>query len=209
MNEIMWFPFVLASLAVIFIPGQDMILVMTKSISSGVGSGLVTALGVSLGLVIHTLIVSFGLGSIIMASDVLFLIIKLCGAIYLFYVAYQLITSDGVISADDSGVGKKSLLSTFFYGALSNVSNPKILIFYLAFLPQFIGGGSGNPVLKMLLMGVVFAALTFIIKAPISIFSGFFSEWFKRKSSVMKWIMRSSGAVLILIGIKVLAEKRA
>ncbi|EMZ8855404.1 LysE family translocator [Salmonella enterica] len=149
MSEVMWVPFILASLAVIFIPGQDMILVMTKSISTGISSGLVTAFGVSAGLIIHTLIVSFGLGSIIMASEFLFSTIKILGAVYLFYIAIQLFKSNGVIATNTSDSSSKSLLSLFFYGVISNVSNPKILIFYLAFLPQFVGGGSEEPVVKL------------------------------------------------------------
>lgn len=208
MHEILWIPFIIASVAVISIPGQDMMLIMTKSISEGTGAGVCTASGVSLGLIVHTLIVSFGLGSLIMASEYLFWMIKLAGAAYLFYLAYNLLKSDGKINAVSGQKQNSSWISLFAYGAVSNISNPKIMIFYLAFLPQFIGQGTTNPVIKMLILGLTFACLTFLIKLPVALFSGLLSDWFKKNVSAMKWVMRSSGGILFLTGIRILFEKR-
>ncbi len=162
----------------------------------------------SLGLIIHTLIVSFGLGSLIMASEYMFWIIKLAGAAYLFYLAYNLLKSDGKINAVSGQKLHSSRISLFAYGAVSNISNPKIMIFYLAFLPQFIGQGTSSPVIKMLTLGLTFACLTFLIKLPVALFSGLLSEWFKKNESAMKWVMRSSGGILFLTGIRILFEKR-
>ncbi|CAI2135880.1 LysE family translocator [Serratia quinivorans] len=209
MQDILWLPFIIASIAVISIPGQDMMLIMTKSISTGTKAGMLTAAGVSTGLIVHTIVVSLGLGSLIMASELLFLTIKIAGALYLFYLGYQLMRSNGVVAIKEAGEKKQSWLYLFLYGAISNISNPKILIFYLAFLPQFVGQGVGSPVMKIFCMGLVFAALTFLMKMPVAIFSGILSGWLKRKTSVLKWFMRTSGGLLIFIGINVLIEKRA
>lgn len=201
-------PFIIASIAVISIPGQDMMLIMTKSISSGTKAGMFTAAGVSTGLIVHTVIVSLGLGSLIMASTFLFLAIKIIGACYLFFLGYQLIKSDGKIEVKTSRNKVQNKLSLFLYGAVSNISNPKILIFYLAFLPQFVGSGQGSTVLKIFVLGIVFAVLTFLMKMPIAVFSGVMANWLKEHSKILKWIMRMSGGILIVTGLKVLAEKR-
>lgn len=208
MQDVLWLPFIIASLAVISLPGQDMMLIMTKSIATGTTAGMLTAAGVSTGLIVHTIIVSLGLGSLIMASAFLFTAIKVTGACYLFYLGYQLIKSDGSVEARQTNGKGQGWFSLFLYGAASNISNPKILIFYLAFLPQFVKPGSGSPVLTIFCMGIVFAALTFLMKMPVAIFSGILSAWFKKNAVVLKWFMRTSGGVLILTGLKVLAEKR-
>ncbi|WP_275544410.1 LysE family translocator [Enterobacter cancerogenus] len=161
-------------------PGQDMMLIMTKSISEGIGAGVCTASGVSLGLIIHTLIVSFGLGSLIMASEYVFWIIKLAGAAYLFYLAHNLLKSDGKINAVSGQKQYSSRISLFANGAVSNISYSKIMIFYLVFLPQFIKQGTTSPVIKMLTLGLTFACLTFLIKLPVALFSGLPLEWFKK-----------------------------
>lgn len=209
MQDVLWLPFIIASLAVITIPGQDMMLIMTKSIAAGTRAGMLTAAGVSSGLIVHTIIVSLGLGSVIMASALLFTAIKIAGACYLFYLGYQLIKSEGNVDVRQLNGKRQGRLSLFLYGAASNISNPKILIFYLAFLPQFVRQGSASPVLTIFCMGIVFAALTFLMKMPVAIFSGLLSAWFKKNVAVLKWFMRASGGILILTGLKVLAEKRA
>ncbi len=136
MLEIAWLLFIFASLVLIVAPGQDMILVMSRSIAQGSVAGVATAAGVSVGLVGHTFLATLGLGAILRTSEWLFLALKLVGAAYLVYLGVQLLRTKNSELAVSTGA-PRSLWRLFFDGALSNVSNPKIAVFYFAFLPQF------------------------------------------------------------------------
>lgn len=199
--------FVVTSLVVIVTPGQDMILVMSRAISQGSKAGIVTAAGVSVGLLGHTLLTALGLGSLLLASQFLFNILKFVGAAYLIYLGIRLLISqESELALKEKSPTKLSRL--FREGALSNISNPKITIFYFAFLPQFFSSDVSNPTLLLLMLGVTFAAITFIVKGPVGYFAGNLSSWLRSRPSVLRWIDRTSGMVLIGLGVKLAFEKR-
>ena len=158
MIEAQWFMFLLAAVAVISTPGQDMLLVMSRSITHGTKAGIATAAGVSLGLLGHTLLATAGLGALLRTSEWLFTAIKLVGAAYLLYLGIQLLlTRSAQISAEASQ--PQSLTRQFITGAASNITNPKIAVFYFAFLPQFVVPGATNPTLSILALGLVFCRI--------------------------------------------------
>ncbi len=126
--EAITFIFIITSIVIILTPGQDMILVMSRSIAQGQKAGIITALGVSIGLMGHTLLATLGLGALLMASEWLFDIIKFIGAGYLIYIGYQLLTSKEY-KIDMKDLDKVSYKKMFFQGAVSNIMNPKITIF--------------------------------------------------------------------------------
>jgi threonine/homoserine/homoserine lactone efflux protein len=96
----------------------------------------------------------------------------------------------------------------FLDGALSNTSNPKIAVFYFAFLPQFVLPGAGHPTLSVFALGLSFAGLTFLIKGPVGLSAGLLSGWLRARPAVLKWIYRSSGTVLVALGVKLALERR-
>jgi len=208
MIEVTWTLFVIASLVLIATPGQDMILVMSRSLSLGSAAGIATAAGVSLGLVGHTALATLGLGAILRASEWLFLVLKLVGAAYLVYLGAGLLRTRRVELALDSS-SRRSLRRLFLDGAVSNISNPKIAIFYFAFLPQFVRPGASDPTLSVFVLGLVFAALTFLVKGPVGLFAGILSGWLRARPGVLAWIYRSSGLVLVGLGIKLALERRS
>jgi threonine/homoserine/homoserine lactone efflux protein len=167
MLEVSWVLFVAASLVLIITPGQDMVLVMSRSVAQGPIAGVVTAAGVSTGLVGHTVLATLGLGAVLRTSEWLFLALKLIGAAYLIYLGVQLLRTRNHELAVFEG-GPRSLRRLFFDGAFSNVSNPKIAVFYFAFLPQFIGPQASRPTLAVFVLGLLFAGLTFLVKGPVS-----------------------------------------
>jgi threonine/homoserine/homoserine lactone efflux protein len=207
MPEASWLLFVVASLVVITTPGQDMILVMSRSLAQGPGAGVATAAGVSLGLLGHTLLATLGLGAILLASDWLFLALKLIGAAYLIYLGVILLRTQSADLAF-AGMERRSLGKLFFEGAMSNLSNAKIVIFYLAFLPQFVAPSAQHPTLTVFSLGVAFAALTFLVKGPVGVFAGTLSGWLRRRPAALTWIYRSSGAILIGLGVRLAFERR-
>jgi threonine/homoserine/homoserine lactone efflux protein len=207
MIEVEWLLFIAASLALIVTPGQDMMLVMSRSIAQGAAAGVATAAGVSVGLVGHTLLATLGLGAILRTSEWLFLALKLVGAAYLAYLGVQLLRSRHHPLVMAAGA-PRSLWRLFFDGALSNVSNPKIAVFYFAFLPQFVLPGAVHPTLSVFVLGLLFAALTFMVKGPVGLAAGMLSAWLRARPGVLAWVYRTSGAVLIGLGLKLALERR-
>jgi threonine/homoserine/homoserine lactone efflux protein len=207
MPEVTWLMFIIASLVLIVTPGQDMILVMSRSIAQGPAAGVATAAGVSVGLVGHTLLATLGLGAILRTSEWLFLALKLVGAAYLVYLGVQLLRTKthGLAVAADA---PRSLRRLFLDGALSNVSNPKIAVFYFAFLPQFVLTGAARPTLSVFVLGLVFAGLTFLVKGPVGLCAGLLSSWLRSRPKALAWLYRSSGAMLLGLGAKLAFERR-
>ena len=199
--------FIITSLVLIITPGQDMMLVMSRSIAQGWRAGVVTAAGVSTGLLGHSLLASLGLGALLGASEMIFVTIKYVGAAYLVYLGIRLLAQ----RKSEIGVTEMSTVSMkklFFQGAFSNLSNPKITIFYFAYLPQFIPTGSAHPTILLFALGVAFAALTFIVKGPVGYGAGILSGWLRSRPAVLPWINRTSGAVLVALGIRLALERR-
>jgi threonine/homoserine/homoserine lactone efflux protein len=207
MIEAAWLLFVATSLLVIATPGQDMILVMSRSVALGPAAGVVTAAGVSIGLVGHTILAALGLGAILRASEMLFTGLKLAGAAYLVWLGIGLLRT-GNAELALRGVSARSSVRLFADGALSNLSNPKIAIFYFAFLPQFVPAGAAHPTLSMLALGLVFAGLTFLVKAPVGLFAGLLSGWLRARPRALVWLHRASGAVLVGLGVRLAMEPR-
>ena len=207
MIDASWLVFVVASLVLIATPGQDMILVMSRSVAQGAAAGVVTAAGVSVGLIGHTVLATLGLGAILRTSEWLFIALKLVGAAYLIYLGIGLLRT----KQSSLPIGTRparGLRKPFVDGAVSNLSNPKIAIFYFAFLPQFVAPAAEYPTLTVFVLGLIFAGLTFLVKAPVGIFAGKLSAWLRSRPGVLTWLFRSSGAILVALGIRLAFERR-
>jgi len=207
MIEANWLLFFAASVAVIATPGQDMILVMSRSITHGTRAGLATAAGVSLGLIVHTVLATLGLGALLRASEWLFTAIKFVGAAYLLYLGCQLLlTRTAQLTATASA--RQTQLRLFATGAASNISNPKIAVFYFAFLPQFVSPSTSHATLTIFTLGVVFAGLTFLIKGPVALFAGRLSSWFQSRPNALIWLYRFSGLVMVGLAVRLALSRR-
>lgn len=207
MIDAQWLLFLVASLAVIATPGQDMILVMSKSLAQGTRAGLATAAGVSVGLVGHTLLATLGLGALLRTSEWLFTGIKFAGAAYLVYLGVQLLRTRQAHLVRDVSLAE-SHLRLFATGAASNISNPKIAVFYFAFLPQFVTPSAKAPTLTIFALGLVFAVLTFVIKGPVAMFAGRLSSWFRTRPAALLGLYRLSGLVMIGLAVRLALTRR-
>ncbi|MGZ5049369.1 MAG: LysE family translocator, partial [Usitatibacter sp.] len=147
--------YVAASLALIATPGQDMIYVITRSLAQGRAAGVCSALGVSLGILVHTALAALGVGAILHASESLFLALKLAGAAYLVYLGLRLALSSASAIPDGRGAVPLSQAALIRQGILSNVTNPKIALFFFAFLPQFVDPASGHATRELVSLGVL------------------------------------------------------
>ncbi|KWK88156.1 LysE family translocator [Burkholderia ubonensis] len=208
MLHVSWLPFLATSLLIIVTPGQDMVLVMSRTLSGGTRTGVVTAAGVSVGLIVHTMLATLGLGALLQASEWLFTVLKLAGALYLLYLGVTLLRSSGELTLSSGGRAPESALRTFAQGALSNVSNPKVALFYLAFLPQFVQADAVRPMLSVFVLGATFAGLTFLVKGPVALFAGLLSTSIRRNPRILTRMHRISGVVLLGLGVKLALERR-
>ncbi|WP_072682507.1 LysE family translocator [Arcobacter sp. LA11] len=206
--EVITFLFILTSVVIILTPGQDMIIVMSRSIAQGQKAGIMTAFGVSIGLMGHTVLTTLGLGALLLASEWLFNIIKYIGAAYLIYLGYQLLISkEHKLAMKD--MPKVSYKKMFMQGAISNISNPKITIFYFSYLPQFIVPNAGSEALQLFILGTTFAVITFFLKSPIGFLAGMLSSWIKARPMVLNYIHKTSGLILVGLGLKLAFSERS
>jgi threonine/homoserine/homoserine lactone efflux protein len=192
-------PFLTASAVLTISPGPDIIYVMVQGMANGKKHGFVTALGLATGIVIHTSLVAFGVSAIIKNSDTLFFIIKLFGAIYLLYLAWQVFKSDPEIAYSAEGIKEKSLFSLFKQGFIMNVLNPKVTIFFLAFFPGFLWEPDGNTVIQFYILGAFFMLLTILIFGSVALLAGKISNYLrkhKHSGIVLKWLQ-----IVVFIGI--------
>ena len=207
MTDVSWLLFLAASLAVIVTPGQDMVLVLSRGIGQGATAGIATAAGVSSGLMLHTVLATLGLGALLHASEGLFFVLKIAGAAYLVWLGARLLIS-GAARLDIEATGRRPLRRVYTQGMLSNLSNPKIVLFYFAFLPQFVSASAAAPKEAIFAMGVAFALLTFLVKGPVGFFAGALSGWLRANPRTLSWIHRVSGATLLALGVRLAFEQR-
>ncbi len=198
--------FIGTSIILIIIPGPDLIFTITQGMTNGRKAGIVTAMGLSLGNVVHTLAAALGLSLIIKTSVVVFTIFKTVGAIYLFYLAFQAIKHrkepvhlDSPNSNDSKGL--------FLRGLLMNILNPKVAIFFLTFLPQFINYKSSHVPLQMCILGMIFIILTAIIFSLLGYFSGIFRDRLLQDPRLNQYMNMTAAVIFIGLGAKLITTK--
>ena len=148
--------FTIAALILTLTPGPDMTLFLGRALSQGRTAGLATLFGASTGVVIHTLLAAFGISALIQASPNGFLVLKIVGAIYLLWLAIQAIRQGSAFSLEEAKTKPKSLTNNWLTGIGINLLNPKIILFFITFLPQFISPGDTNAASKMIFLGFYF-----------------------------------------------------
>ena len=200
--------YVVASLALIFTPGQDMIYVVTRSLAQGRLAGVCSAIGVIIGILVHTALAALGVSAILQASEALFLALKLAGAAYLVYLGLRLLLTREARLDVASSAPRLSAASLVWQGILSNVTNPKIVLFFFAFLPQFVDPASAHPTRDLVFLGVLYAALGLPVKVGVGLAAGSLSEKVLRRPRALLWMNRASGTILVALGLRLAASER-
>lgn len=189
-------------------PGPDIIYVIIQSITNGKKYGIVTALGLVSGILIHTTLIAFGIAAIINQSEALFFTIKLLGAFYLFYLAFEVYKNSNTIDLERSQIKKRSLKELFRQGFIMNVLNPKVAIFFLAFFPGFIVESKGNITFQIYILGLIFMLQAFAIFSLVSFTSAKLTTFLrhnKKFERIIKWMQIF---VFIAIGIYILFSEK-
>ncbi|MBU2487068.1 MAG: LysE family translocator, partial [Alphaproteobacteria bacterium] len=178
--------FSFAVLLLAITPGPDMTLWMSRTIRDGRAVGLMTLLGTNLGIAVHTLLVAFGVSALIVASPVAFLALKTGGAGYLLWLAIQAVRNRSVLSVKASGKSDASMGKAFLNGLWVNLLNPKVIIFFMTFLPQFVSVNDPHVTGKLIFLGV----LSILVALPVAILVVFgangLADWLRRKPQVMR-----------------------
>jgi threonine/homoserine/homoserine lactone efflux protein len=201
--------FIVASLALILTPGQDNIYVITRGIAGGRKVALVSAWGVCCGLVVHTVFAAVGLSAILAQSAVAFSVVKYVGAGYLIYLGVKTLLDRGSFAPPEGREGESpSLKKVFLQGVVSNVLNPKVALFFLAFLPQFVDPGAGGGAPQFLALGAMFVLLSLVVTGVIAFFSGSLGGLLRTRpvfSNVLRWL---TGCVLVGLGVRLALQRR-
>ena len=199
--------FLTASLVVIVAPGPDNILVLTRGVAQGRSAALVSAAGASLGLVVHSGFAAVGLSALLAQSAVAFSVVKYVGAAYLIYLGVRALLDRGGFAVQ-RGEGPIPLRRVFTQAVASNVLNPKIAVFFLAYLPQFADPTKGGTALQLLALGLAFALLTLAIFGALALFSGTVGSWLRTRPKFADGLGWLTGGVLILLGLRLALQER-
>nr|WP_068891119.1 LysE family translocator [Pedobacter panaciterrae] len=200
--------FVLSAVIIIITPGIDTILVLTRSISNGKKAGIYSAMGVSMGLLVHTCAAALGLSLILAKSALAFMIVKYLGAAYLIYMGYKALSSKTEKTEFKSAPMRYKGMGKMFWTAfLSDVLNPKIAIFFLAFLPQFILTSARHDPFPYLILGVVIFFIALIWCVFLALMGGSVARLFNRNANAENWLNKISGCIFVVLGIKVALTK--
>ena len=200
--------FLFAGILLNLTPGNDTIFILTKSIGQGKKAGIVSALGIGTGNIVHTTIAALGLSLVIVKSPLLFNIIKYAGAAYLLYVGIKMLMDRSQLTTDSSKNNESDCLAIYKDGIVTNVLNPKVSLFFLAFLPQFINPSATNTVLPFLLLGFTFVATGTIWCLTLATFSSAIFAGLKNNRKMSTYINWICGLTLIGLGVKVALAKR-
>jgi threonine/homoserine/homoserine lactone efflux protein len=198
--------FVIASWALIVSPGPDMLYVITRGISQGRAAGLLSALGVTTGLLVHTTLAALGLGALLQTSTLLFLLVKYAGAAYLIYLGVRAFFDKGGIVLQQQTQSRARVI--FVQGMLSNVLNPKVVLFFLAFLPQFVDDRAGNTTLQMIVLGMIFTIFGVLFLSALGYFSGQIGNWIARRPNLTARLRWVTSSVLVGLGVRLAFTKR-
>jgi threonine/homoserine/homoserine lactone efflux protein len=199
--------FFTASVLLALAPGPDNIFVLTQSALNGKVSGLFVTAGLCTGLIVHTLAVTFGVAAIFQASAAAFNALKMIGAGYLVYLAWQAFraAASEIDHRSDGALGYGRL---YRRGIIMNITNPKVSIFFLAFLPQFADPGWGSLTAQMLILGGLFIMSTVLVFGSIALLAGAIGQWLNRSSRAQILLNRVAGVVFIGLALKLATTNR-
>ena len=194
--------FLAASALITIAPGPDNLMVLSVGISRGRAAGIGFGLGCALGCFVHTLWATLGIGAVVLASESTFTTLKMAGAAYLVYIGINAWLHAGKLSLITLDPGSTEPLSAHMRrGFIANVINPKVALFFIAFLPQFVDPSRGAVWIQMLLLGTVFAAQTVLIFCSLGWFSGGLGEHLKKQPGLAVWLDRCAGTLFFLLAL--------
>ena len=201
--------FLLTSLIVVASPGTGVLYTLAVALKGGSRASIAAAFGCTLGIVPAMLAAMLGLAAVLHASAVGFAALKYCGVAYLLYMAWQALRETGALSIDTRpAASARSSRRVIVTAILINILNPKLSIFFLAFLPQFIAAGESHPLARMLELSAVFMAMTFAVFAVYGLFAASVRDRVVSRPRVVSWLRRSFAAGFAMLGARLAFAER-
>lgn len=199
--------FLAAGVALNVTPGPDMLYVAARGASEGRSAGIVSALGIGAGTLVHIALVAFGLAALLAAVPVAYTVVRIAGAIYLVYLGVKALRAQTALAAQT--LQPASLTAIFRQGVITNVLNPKVALFFLAFLPQFVDPARGNPALQVVALGLLFDTTGTIVNLGVAIASSGAAAHLRTASRAADALHKLTGVLFIALGLRLaLASRR-
>jgi threonine/homoserine/homoserine lactone efflux protein len=198
--------FIAAAVLLVLAPGPDMLYMLTRTIAQGGKAGVLAAVGINVGAYVHVIAAVLGLSAILATSSVAFTVVKWLGAAYLVWIGIQAIRS-GPLNFETGESIHLNGKAIFWQGFLSDVLNPKVAIFFLAFLPQFVEVGSKNETQQLLLLGITCNVIAIGINLILVYFASIATAGLRKNRKLALWLNRAMGTVFIALGIRLAREK--
>ncbi|MEQ9300239.1 MAG: LysE family translocator [Cyclobacteriaceae bacterium] len=204
-----WVTFFTAAILLNLSPGPDLIFIISQTSKKGIRSGFAAVSGIWTGTFVHVIFAALGLSAILMTSAIAFSVVKWVGAAYLIWLGIQSIKSNGTsLSKKDNTAPELNSRKTFQQGILVSILNPKVAIFFLAFLPQFVEPQAGAISLQLFLHGFLIIVVAAFVEIPIIFISGQLIKYLGANKKVSMWMDRGLGALFIWLGFKLAANNR-
>jgi len=199
--------FLLVAVLITASPGPDNLMVLGMGMSKGRRQGIAFGLGCALGCLSHTVLAAIGVSAVIAASPMAFTLLKWVGGLYLVWLGIQALRSRGGTQMDSAGERRQTLRGLFAKGLVANAINPKVVLFFLSFLPQFLVPSQGNVGLQLGLLGLLFTAQAAVLFALLGYFAGAIGGWLTRRPRAGLWLDRIAGMVFVGLGLRMIMAR--
>jgi RhtB (resistance to homoserine/threonine) family protein len=199
--------FLAAGILLNLTPGPDTVYILGRSIAQGREAGIASALGICVGSIFHTCATALGLSAILATSALAFGAIKILGGAYLIFLGLKMVLDRRKHLNLPSNFRRRTVMAAFRQGVFTNIMNPKVALFFLAFLPQFIDPVSNIKVLAFLILGFTFVTTGTIWCLVIAWFASIFSERLRNNETISQWLNRTAGALFVFLGLRLATAK--
>jgi threonine/homoserine/homoserine lactone efflux protein len=193
----------IASVLLFITPGPDMSLFLARTITNGRAAGIASVLGANLGCIVHTLLAAFGVSALVAASHTGFLVLKIVGALYLLWLAFDAIRNGSSLNVSTQEKRTVSTVNSFLMGVTVNLTNPKVVLFFITFLPQFVTPGDPDVRAKLLFLGVYFVVINIRLSVVMILGAERLVDFLKRRPRVMRGIDYSFAGVFAFFALKI------
>ena len=202
-----FFAFLAAAMLITVSPGPDNLMVLGVGVARGRSAGVAFGLGCGFGCLSHTLLATLGVSALIAASPLAFALLKIGGGLYLVWLGVQALRSRGGVTMGSAQGSDESSLKLFAKGLLANAINPKVVLFFLSFLPQFVSAGRGQVGWQTLQLGLVFTAQAALLFGLLGYFSGAVGNWLQRHGRAGLWLDRLAGTIFVGLGLRLISAR--
>ena len=199
--------FLAAAMLITLSPGPDNLMVLGVGISRGRAQGMAFGLGCALGCLSHTLLATLGVSALIAASPIAFSALKIGGGLYLLWLGVQALRSKGQVNVSQASEQNQSLRRLFAKGLFANSINPKVILFFLSFLPQFVIAERGQVAWQTAQFGLLFTVQAALLFGLLGYFSGAVGQWINRNENAGRWLDRVAGTIFVALGLRLIVSR--